>query len=143
MTVMNGANQETLEFSVLEKWTRIDVGGTRYFKDVKIRVTSSTCAAVLLQEYDSLRAVFNTICTSLGLNVVSQFTLYADVRKGRRPSFVDALRPGEAEPLYDYFNELIEARFGPISKGIFGADMKVKSINDGPFTLIIDSKDLF
>ena len=69
MTVMNGANQETLEFSVLEKWTRIDVGGTRYFKDVKIRVTSSTCAAVLLQEYDSLRAVFNTICTSLGLNV--------------------------------------------------------------------------
>ena len=74
---------------------------------------------------------------------VSQFTLYADVRKGRRPSFVDALRPGEAEPLYDYFNELIEARFGPISKGIFGADMKVKSINDGPFTLIIDSKDLF
>ena len=74
---------------------------------------------------------------------VSQFTLYADVRKGRRPSFVDDLRPGEAEPLYDYFNELIEARFGPISKGIFGADMKVKSINDGPFTLIIDSKDLF
>lgn len=69
MTVMNGANQETLEFSVLEKWTRIDVGGTRYFKDVKIRVTSSTCAAVLLQEYDSLRTVFNTICTSLGLNI--------------------------------------------------------------------------
>ena len=69
MIVMNGANQETLEFSVLEKWTRIDVGGTRYFKDVKIRVTSSTCAAVLLQEYDSLRTVFNTICTSLGLNI--------------------------------------------------------------------------
>ena len=69
MSVVNGANHETIEFSVLERWTRIDVGGTRYFKDVKIRVTSSTCAAVLVQEYDSLRAVFNTICTSLGLNI--------------------------------------------------------------------------
>lgn len=68
MTVVNGANRETIEFSVLERWTRIDVGGTRYYKDVKIRVTSSTCAAVSLQEYDNLRFVFNTICTSLGLN---------------------------------------------------------------------------
>ena len=74
---------------------------------------------------------------------VSQFTLYADLAKGRRPSFVDALRPGEAEPLYDYFNTLLEERFGPISTGIFGADMKVKSTNDGPFTLILDSKELF
>ena len=74
---------------------------------------------------------------------ISQFTLYADIRKGRRPSFVDALRPGEAEPLYDYFNELLTIRYKPISSGIFGADMKVNSINDGPFTLIIDSKDLF
>jgi len=73
---------------------------------------------------------------------VSQFTLYADIKKGRRPSFVDALRPNEAEPLYDYFNLLIEQKYGKLSTGVFGADMKVSSINDGPFTLIIDSKDI-
>ena len=74
---------------------------------------------------------------------VSQFTLYADTRKGRRPSFIKALRPGEAEPLYDYFNSQLEAKYRPISTGVFGADMKVYSINDGPFTLILDSEELF
>ena len=74
---------------------------------------------------------------------VSQFTLYADTKKGRRPSFVKALRPGEAEPLYDYFNNLIEMKYGKLSTGVFGADMKVTSINDGPFTLVLDSKELF
>lgn len=78
-----------------------------------------------------------------GILSVSQFTLYADACKGRRPSFVYALRPGEAEPLYDYFNTLLEERFGPISTGVFGADMYVKSTNEGPFTLILDSKELF
>lgn len=74
---------------------------------------------------------------------VSQFTLYANTAKGRRPSFVDALRPGEAEPLYDYFNEQLEMKHGKVSTGVFGADMKVTSINDGPFTLLLDSKELF
>ena len=74
---------------------------------------------------------------------VSQFTLYANATKGRRPSFVDALRPGEAEPLYDYFNQQLELKHGKVQTGIFGADMKVESINDGPFTLLLDSKELF
>lgn len=74
---------------------------------------------------------------------ISQFTLYADASKGRRPSFVYALRPGEAEPLYDYFNQLLEERFGRVSTGVFGADMLVKTTNEGPFTLFLDSKELF
>ncbi len=74
---------------------------------------------------------------------VSQFTLYANASKGRRPSFVDALRPGEAEPLYDYFNQQLELKHQKVSTGVFGADMKVESINDGPFTLLLDSKELF
>ena len=74
---------------------------------------------------------------------VSQFTLYANASKGRRPSFVDALRPGEAEPLYDYFNSQLELKYGKVQTGVFGADMKVESINDGPFTLLLDSKELF
>ncbi len=74
---------------------------------------------------------------------VSQFTLYANTAKGRRPSFVDALRPGEAEPLYDYFNQQLELKHGKVSTGVFGADMQVSSINDGPFTLLLDSKEMF
>ena len=74
---------------------------------------------------------------------ISQFTLYASAKGSRRPSFIDALTPSEAEKLYDYFNKLIEERYGRLSTGVFGADMKVSSINNGPFTLILDSKDLF
>ena len=74
---------------------------------------------------------------------ISQFTLYANAAKGRRPSFIDAMNPGQAEPLYDYFNKVLESKHPKVSTGVFGADMKVYSINDGPFTLLLDSKELF
>ena len=75
---------------------------------------------------------------------ISQFTLYADTKKGRRPSFVDALHPHEAEPLYDFFNQELARLSGQhIETGVFGADMDVYSVNDGPFTLVLDSKELF
>lgn len=74
---------------------------------------------------------------------VSQFTLYANTTKGRRPSFIDALNPREAQDLYDYFNSQLEQKHGKVSSGLFGADMEVISSNDGPFTLILDSKELW
>ncbi len=72
------------------------------------------------------------------LLVVSQFTLYADVRKGRRPSFVDAAEPAEAERLYERFVELLRSGTIPVATGSFGALMEVDFVNDGPVTLILE-----
>lgn len=72
--------------------------------------------------------------------VVSQFTLYGDTRKGRRPSFVGAAPPERAEPLYEQFCEALRAQgVGRVERGIFGADMQVQLLNDGPVTLIVDT----
>ncbi len=74
--------------------------------------------------------------------VVSQFTLHADVRKGRRPGFTAAARPEVAEPLCDYFAEALRQQGVPVETGVFGAMMSVELVNDGPFTIVIDSGDL-
>lgn len=72
------------------------------------------------------------------LLIISQFTLYADCRKGNRPNFLLAKEPKEAERLYEYFCTLCAAEVGVVEKGLFGAEMKVELQNDGPFTVILE-----
>ena len=77
---------------------------------------------------------------SKALLAVSQFTLFADTKKGRRPSFIDAMPPDEAKRLYALFCERCRAAGLTVAEGIFAADMKVALINDGPVTIIMDSR---
>ena len=72
------------------------------------------------------------------LLIVSQFTLYANCNDGNRPSFIEAARPEEAIPLYEYFCDECAKRGFEVQKGIFGADMKVQLLNDGPVTIVIE-----
>ena len=74
---------------------------------------------------------------------ISQFTLYANAKKGRRPSFVEAAKPDLSSPLYDAFNHTLRQYGVTVETGIFGADMKVSLTNDGPVTIVLDSDEMF
>lgn len=75
-----------------------------------------------------------------GMLVISQFTLYGDVRRGLRPSWIDAAPPDKAEPLYEFFIGQVGRLVGVVATGKFGAEMQVELVNDGPVTLVIDSR---
>ncbi len=76
------------------------------------------------------------------LLVVSQFTLYADCKKGNRPSFIRAGKPEHANALYEHFTQQCKKYVPVVEHGIFGADMKIELVNEGPFTVVLDSKEL-
>lgn len=93
--------------------------------------------------FDDADGVMNLSVRDVGgdVLVVSQFTLYASTVKGNRPSYVKAAKPDVAVPLYEKFLVKIEEELQkPVGKGIFGADMKVELVNDGPVTIVVDSK---
>jgi len=81
--------------------------------------------------------------TSGDILIVSQFTLLADYRKGRRPSFISAEEPEEAKRLYDYFISMAGGKIDHVGTGEFQAMMKIESVNDGPVTMLLDSRKTF
>ena len=108
-------------------------------------------AAYLVEKISSLR-IFDDDDGKMNLSVkdvngaaliVSQFTLYGDVRRGLRPSWIEAAAPEVAEPLYDFFVRQARTLIGEVATGSFRAMMKVELINDGPVTILLDSRKLF
>lgn len=96
-----------------------------------------------LRIFDDEQGVMNRSITDVGGDVlaISQFTLTASTRKGNRPSYIRAARPPLSKPLYELYCRLMEERLGrKVATGVFGADMKVELVNDGPVTIIIDSR---
>lgn len=102
------------------EWLAHKVAGLRLFEDEQGRANRS------LSDVNG------------GVLVVSQFTLYADARKGRRPSFTDAAPPEQAESLIAYFIDMLRAEGASVATGVFQAHMQVALVNDGPVTLILD-----
>ena len=102
------------------------------------RTAAVTGMARKLHELRILREERSCAETGAPLLVVSQFTLYGDTRKGRRPSWSGAAPPGEARPLVDAVVEALRARGATVATGLFGAAMVVESVNDGPFTVLLE-----
>jgi len=114
-------------------------------KDTKTEAELLAKKIAQLRVFEDTEGKMNLAIRDVGGAIlsISQFTLYADCRKGNRPSFIRAARPEQASPLYDYFNETLRTTYGlTVETGRFGADMKVDFINDGPVTILLDTDEL-
>ncbi|MGJ8729130.1 D-aminoacyl-tRNA deacylase [Listeria aquatica] len=119
------------------------VGFTHTDTEKEIDVLVKKIAGLRIFEDENEKMNLSLLDVGAGILSVSQFTLYADVRKGRRPSFTDSAPGNEAEALYQLFNEKLEQELGlNVETGVFGASMQVTITNDGPVTIMLDSDEL-
>jgi D-tyrosyl-tRNA(Tyr) deacylase len=116
------------------------VGITHEDTEEDIRWMADKVAGLRIFEDENEKMNFSVVDVGGQILSISQFTLYGDSRKGRRPNFMAAARPEQAEPLYDRFNELLRNAGLVVETGRFGAMMDVALVNSGPVTLILDSK---
>lgn len=95
-----------------------------------------------LRIFDDASGVMNKSLVDVSGSIlsISQFTLYADTKNGRRPSYINALVPEQATVLYDIFNKKLKETNIPVATGVFGADMKISFTNDGPITIVMESR---
>ena len=108
-----------------------------------VRYICDKCMALRIFDDEDGKMNLSVEDTGGGILLVSQFTLMGDARKGRRPSYIRAARPETAEPLYEDLRRCFEERGASVKTGEFGADMKVLLENDGPVTILLDSKKTF
>lgn len=109
--------------------------------DEEVQFVADKIAGLRIFEDDEGKMNVSAKDAGADMLVVSQFTLYGDIRKGRRPSFTDAARPEQAEPLYEQFIETLRNHGFYVASGRFGARMNVSLENDGPVTLLFDTSD--
>lgn len=115
------------------------VGITHTDDETIVQKLAKKCAELRVFEDDNGKMNQGLADCKGAILSISQFTLYADCKKGRRPSFDKAAKGDAAKPLYDYFNEVLKDYGFTVETGEFGADMKVELCNDGPVTIILDS----
>lgn len=124
----------------IDKGLMLLVGFT--YGDTEKEIDYMVDKIVHLRIFDDENGVMNQSLLDVGGSIlsISQFTLYADTRKGRRPSYIKALNGDEAKGLYQLFNQKLRSAIELVEEGIFGADMKVDFINDGPVTIILEKE---
>lgn len=120
------------------------IGATHQDTEVQAQQLAQKIAHLRIFEDEAGKMNLSALDVGAGILVVSQFTLYADCRRGRRPSFTDAAPPEVAEPLIEYFvDQLRKAGVAKVETGVFRAHMLVEIHNDGPVTIILDTDELF
>ena len=119
------------------------VGMTHEDTKAEVELLAKKTANLRVFRDDEGKMNVSALDAGAGVLVISQFTLYGDMRKGRRPSFINAAKPDHAEPLVEYFAQCLQNEgITHVETGVFGAEMQVAILNDGPVTIILDSDEL-